>query len=344
VTLASFLGKQFIRVIQWNEPEPGILAFRFPMMDQEIENGGSLTVRESEMALFVNEGKIADVFSPGLYTLTTQNLPILTDLMNWSKDFQSPFKSDVYFFSTHLEIDQKWGTATPITLRDKEFGAIRFRAYGIYSYRIVDPRAFFTQVSGTRESYHVSDLEDQLRNTIIARMTDTFANSTFSYLDMTANMAALSTSVLDTIKPSFTALGLELTQFVVENISLPDELQKSLDQRIGMNMVGDLDKYSQFAAAQAMTTAAANPGGVAGLGIGLGAGAAMGQAMAGALHPAAAPSPSQNAVISSAAQSAESRDPRISSSAEAASTKFCIACGHTIPQRSVFCPDCGKPQ
>jgi hypothetical protein len=136
---------------------------------------------------FVDEGKIADVFPPGLYTLNTKNLPLLTDLKNWDKDFESPFKSDVYFFSTHLEIDQKWGTATPITLRDKEFGAVRVRAYGIYSYRIADPRTFFTQVSGTRESYHVSDLEDQLRNTIVARMTDIFANSTLSYLDMTAN-------------------------------------------------------------------------------------------------------------------------------------------------------------
>jgi len=327
VTLAQFLGKQFIRVIQWNEPEPGILAWRFPMMDQEIENGGSLTVRESEMAIFVNEGKIADVFGPGLYTLNTQNLPILTDLMNWARDFQSPFKSDVYFFSTHLEIDQKWGTATPITLRDKEFGAIRLRSYGIYTYRIADPRAFFTQVSGTRESYHVSDLEDQLRNTVVARMTDIFAASGLSYLDITANLPALSAKVSEQITPSFTALGIELTQFVVENVSLPDELQKSLDQRIGMNMVGDLDKYSQFAAAQAMTAAAANPGGTAGLGVGLGAGAAMGQAMAGAFHPAAAAPPSAAAPT-----------------AVAGATKFCMACGHSIPGQAAFCPDCGKPQ
>ena len=326
MTLAQFLGKQFIRVIQWNEPEPGILAWRFPMMDQEIENGGSLTVRESEMAIFVNEGKIADVFGPGLYTLNTQNLPILTDLMNWARDFQSPFKSDVYFFSTHLEIDQKWGTATPITLRDKEFGAIRLRSYGIYSYRIADPRTFFTQVSGTRESYHVSDLEDQLRNTVVARMTDIFAASGLSYLDLTANLPALSAKVTEQIKPNFTALGIELTQFVIENVSLPDDLQKSLDQRIGMNMVGDLDRYSQFAAAQAMTTAAANPGGTAGLGVGLGAGAAMGQAMAGAFHPAAAPAAAAAAPAASDA------------------TKFCIACGHSIPGHAAFCPDCGKPQ
>ena len=326
MTLAQFLGKQFIDVIQWNEPALGILAWRYPMLDQEIQNGGKLTVRESEMALFVDQGKIADVFAPGMYTLTTQNLPILTDLKNWAMDFESPFKSDVYFFSTHLEIDQKWGTATPITMRDKEFGAIRVRAYGIYSYRLVDPRLFFTQLSGTREVYYVADLEDQLRNTIIARMTDIFAASGLSYLDLTANEAALSAKVTEQIKPTFAALGLELTQFVVENVSLPEELQKTLDQRIGMNMVGDLDKYSQYAAAQAMTTAAANPGGVAGLGVGLGAGAAMGQAMAGAFHPAPAAAPDA------------------APAAVAGATKFCMACGHSIPQQAHFCPDCGKPQ
>jgi membrane protease subunit (stomatin/prohibitin family) len=293
MTLAQFLGKQFIDVIQWNEPGPGILSWRYPMLDQEIQNGGKLTVRESEMALFVDQGKIADVFGPGMYTLNTQNLPILTDLKNWDKDFESPFKSDVYFFSTHQEIDQKWGTATPITLRDKEFGAIRVRSYGIYSFRIADPRLFFTQVSGTRETYYVADLEDQLKNTIVARMTDIFATSGLSYLDMTANETALSAKVLDGIKPTFAALGLDLTQFVVENISLPDELQKSLDQRIGMNMVGDLDKYSQFAAAQAMNTAAANTGGAAGLGAGIGAGAAIGQVMSASLHaPPASAAPS----------------------------------------------------
>jgi membrane protease subunit (stomatin/prohibitin family) len=332
MTLSQFLGKQFIRVIQWNEPEADILVWRYPMMDQEIENGGSLTVRESEMAVFVNEGKIADVFGPGLYTLTTKNLPILTDLMNWSKDFQSPFKSDVYFFSTHLQIDQKWGTANPITIRDKEFGAVRVRAYGIYSYHITDPRTFFTQISGTRQTYHVSDLEDQLRNSIIARMTDIFASADTPFLDMTANEAALGSKILAQIQPTFTALGLELTQFVVENISLPDELQKALDQRIGMNIVGDIDKYTQYAAAQSMTIAAANTGGAAGIGAGLAAGAAMGQVMAGALHTAAPGPPKQ------------SLDGAPASVAAGSATKFCIECGHSIPAQAHFCPDCGKPQ
>ncbi|HEX3569348.1 MAG TPA: SPFH domain-containing protein [Acidobacteriaceae bacterium] len=327
--LSRFLGKQFIDVIQWNEPEPGILAWRYPMLDSEIQNGGQLTVRESEMAMFIDQGRIADVFGPGLYTLNTANLPILTDLKSWASDFESPFKSDVYFFSTHLQIDQKWGTATPITFRDAEFGAIRLRCYGIYAYRIADPRTFFTQISGTRQSYSVYELEDQLRNTIVARMTDIFANSGLKYLDMTANATVLQQKIFDDMKPSFAALGLELTQFLVENISLPDDLQRSLDQRIGMNIVGDLDKYTQFAAAQSMTVAAANTGGGAGIGMGLGAGAAIAQVMASTLHAQPA------AVVAVEPITVETAG---------TATKFCIACGHSIPQASHFCPDCGKPQ
>ncbi len=176
MTLISFLAKQFIDVIEWNEPEDGILTYRYPMQDLEIQNGGQLTVSESQMAAFVNEGRIADVFGPGLYTLNTRNLPILTDLMNWDKDFESPFKSEVYFFSTRLQMDQKWGTATSITIRDKEFGAVRLHCYGIYSYRIVDPRVFFNQVSGTRDVYFTADLDGQLRDTILANIAPIFAN------------------------------------------------------------------------------------------------------------------------------------------------------------------------
>src|ERR1700752_3465991 len=204
MSIRSFLSKQFIDVIQWTESEDGVLAYRYPMQDMEIQNGGKLTVRDSQMGAFFNEGRIADVFGPGLYTLNTHNLPLLTDLMNWDKQFESPFKSDVYFFSTHLQIDQKWGTATPITVRDKEFGAARVRGYGIYSYRIADPRTFFTQVSGTRQSYTVAELEDQLRNTIIARMTDVFSASEIAFLDMTANEAALGVKIADQVKPAFT--------------------------------------------------------------------------------------------------------------------------------------------
>src|SRR5580692_11433018 len=189
MSLRDFLEKQFIDVIQWTESDQDTLAWRFPMRDMEIQNGGQLTVSESQAAAFVNEGKIADIFGPGLHTLNTRNLPVLTGLMNWDKDFESPFKSEVYFFSTRQQIDQKWGTATPITIRDKEFGAVRLRCFGIYSYRISDPRLFFNQVSGTREVYFAADLEGQLRDTILATMTGAFATSNLAFLDLTANQA-----------------------------------------------------------------------------------------------------------------------------------------------------------
>jgi len=338
MTLRSFLSKQFIDVIAWNEPEDGILSYRYPMQDLEIQSGGQLTVSESQMAAFVNEGKIADVFGPGLHTLNTRNLPLLTDLMNWDKAFESPFKSEVYFFSTRLQIDQKWGTATPITIRDKEFGAVRLRCYGIYSYRVVDPRAFFTQIGGTRDSYHAAELEGQLRNTIIARMTEIFANSEVSFLDMAANQALLAAKIIELMKPTFAALGLGLDQFVVENISLPEELQKVFDQRIGMNMVGDLGRYTLYAAAESLDLSAANTSGAAGMGMGLGAGAAVAQVLSNALKPVGAGSPAQ------AASAATPALIEASPSSAAEATKFCIECGKSIPQRAHFCAECGKPQ
>lgn len=317
MSLGRFLAKQFIDVIQWNEPGDGMLAYRYPMQDMEIQTGGQLTVRESQLALFVDEGKIADVLKPGLHTLTTRNLPLLTDLKNWDKDFESPFKSDVYFFSTRLQMDQKWGTSTPITIRDKEFGAVRLRAFGIYSYRIVDPRAFFTQVTGTRESFYASELEGQLRNTIVARMTSSLANSHVSFLDMASRQTEMAQLIAEEAKPAFAALGLELNQFVIESISLPGELQEVMDQRIGVNLAGDLNQYAQFEAAQALKLAAANTGGAAAMGVGVGAGAAMAQTM---------------------------MRPVVAAAAVAAPARFCPQCGKPVPEHAKFCQECGKAQ
>ena len=330
MTFKQFLGKQFIDVLQWNEPEVGMLAYRYPMQDMEIQNGGQLTVRESQLAAFVNEGKIADVFGPGLHTLNTRNLPLLTDLLNWDKEFESPFKSDVYFFSTRLQIDQKWGTSTPITIRDKEFGAVRLRGYGIYSYKISDPRIFFTKVTGTRERYYATELEGQLRETIVARMTDILASSDVSFLDMAKNQAALGQKIAEQMKPAFAALGLELDQFVVESISLPEELTKVMDQRIGMSMAGDLGRFTQFEAAESLEEAATNTGGAAGMGVGLGAGAAMAQAVM-----------TQAKAASNGVSAANSTS---SGAATATGTRFCIECGKSIPGRAKFCPECGKAQ
>jgi len=324
----SFFSKQLIDVIEWTEPADGILAYRYPMEDMEIQNGGKLTVRESQMAVFVNEGRIADVFGPGLYTLSTETLPLLTDLLNWDKGFKSPFKSDVYYFSVRIQTGQRWGTATPITIRDQEFGAVRVRGYGIYAYRIANPKLFYQKVSGTRDIYQVSDLEGQLRNTIVARMTDSFAQSSVPFLDMAANQAELARKIAGNLEPSFAELGLMLETFVVENISLPDELQKRLDERIGMSMVGDMGKYSQYQAARSLPIAAANPGaGATGIAVGLGAGLTIAQTMTSALKADPAP----------AAPSSAAAPP-------ATDTKYCINCGKPIPRRSKFCPECGGAQ
>jgi membrane protease subunit (stomatin/prohibitin family) len=346
--LGSFLKKQFIDVIHWVEPEDGILAWRYPMQDMEIQNGAKLTVRESQMAAFVNEGRMADVFGPGLYTLNTQTLPLLTNLMNWDKMFQSPFKSDVYFFSTRVQTNQKWGTATPVTVRDKDFGAVRLRAYGIYSWRIADPRAFHTNVSGTRETYTVAEIEGQLRNTIIGRMTDTFAESQVPFLDMAANQVELGQKIADHIKPEFEKYGIVLDSFVVENLSLPEELQKRLDERIGMNMIGDMGKYTQFQVAQSMPIAAANEGagGTAALGAQLGIGVAMAQSMMGAFQQGGGMQPPQQpppggAPVAPAPPVTPAAGGAVPAGKE---TKFCMECGTTMPARAKFCPNCGTAQ
>ena len=281
--LFDFIAKQFVDVIHWTEPEDGILAYRFPMADMEIQYGAQLTVRETQMAMFVNEGKVADVFAPGRFELKTQTIPILTYLKNWDKFFESPFKSDVYFFSSRLQLDRKWGTPNPITIRDKEFGIVRLRAFGIYSYRLIDQQKFYTEVSGTREVYMVDDLDGQLRNTLIGSMTDMFADSNIPFLDMAANQDEFGARLKEKMLPVFERYGLALDSLVVQNVSLPEELQKVLDQRIGMNLVGDLGKYTQYQVANAIPTAAANEGGIAGAGAGLGAGIAMGQAMAASM-------------------------------------------------------------
>jgi membrane protease subunit (stomatin/prohibitin family) len=283
MALMDFIRKQFVDVIQWTEEGDGVLAMRYPMQDLEIQYGAQLTVRESQMAVFVNEGQIADVFSPGLYTLTTRTLPVLTYLKNWDKLFESPFKSDVYFFSTRLQLDCKWGTPNPITIRDKDFGMVRMRAFGIYSYRLVDARRFHSEISGTREQYSVADLDGQLRNLVISSMTDLFGEAGVPFIDMAANQDELGRQLKSKLESVFERYGLALDSFVVQNVSLPEELQKILDTRIGMNMIGDLGRYTQYQVATSIPLAAQNEGGIAGIGAGLGAGLGIGQAMTAAM-------------------------------------------------------------
>ena len=290
MALMDFIKKQFIDVIQWTEDDGATMAWRFPMADLEIQNGASLTVRESQMAVFINEGQVADVFGPGMYKLTTQTLPVLTYLKNWDKLFESPFKSDVYFFSTRQKIDRKWGTPNPITVRDKDFGMVRLRAFGIYAFHLVDPKAFHTAISGTVERYTSEELEGQLRNTIVGHIADIFGESGVPFIDMAANQTEFANALKAKMEPMFAGYGLALDSLNVQNVSLPEELQAMLDKRIGVNMMGGMQGYTQFQTAEAIPLAAQNEGGLAGLGAGVGVGFGMGQqiagAMAGALNPA----------------------------------------------------------
>ena len=288
MALMDFVKKQFIDIIEWTEAGDGTLAWRFPMADREIQNGASLTVRESQMAVFVNEGKVADVFGPGMYKLTTQTLPVLTYLKNWDKLFQSPFKSDVYFFSTRQQVDQRWGTTQPVTIRDKDFGAVRLRAFGNYAWRIADPKAFHTEISGTRDTYTVADIDGQLRALMLQHISDAVASSGIAFLDLAANQIEFASQLQHATAPAFEKLGLKLEAVTVQNVSLPEELQKILDQKIGMGMVGgDMGKFMQYQTAQAVPKfaegaagAGGGGGGVVGDAMGLGAGVALGQVMA----------------------------------------------------------------
>ena len=303
MALFDFIKKQFIDILQWTEDANGTLVWRFPMAEMEIQNGASLVVRESQIAVFVNEGQVADVFGPGTYKLTTQTLPVLTYLKNWDKLFESPFKSDVYFFSTRQQIDQKWGTPQPITIRDKDFGAVRLRAFGNYAYRVADPKRFHTEISGTRASYPASDLDGQLRGLVLQNISNAIAGSGLPFLDLAANQVMFADALAKELQPAFAKLGLQLEALTVQNLSLPEELQKILDQKIGMGMVGnDMGKFMQYQTAQAIPQFAAaagqagSGGSIAGDAMGLGAGMAMGQLLAqnlqsglGGMHAQAQP-------------------------------------------------------
>ncbi len=300
MALMDFIKKQFIDILEWTESGDGTLAWRFPMAGNEIQYGGSLTVRESQMAVFVNEGQVADIFGPGMHRLSTQTLPVLTYLKNWDKLFQSPFKSDVYFFSTRQQIDRRWGTSQPVTIRDKDFGAVRVRAFGNYAYRISDARLFHTSISGTRERYTLEDLDGQLRGLMLQHISDAVAQSGMPFLDLAANQIEFAVQLKEATAPEFAKLGLTLESVTVQNLSLPEELQKVLDQKIGMGMVGgDMGKFMQYQTAQAIPKFAEGAGGAGGGGsggsggsgvsgggsvvgdaIGLGAGVALGQVMA----------------------------------------------------------------
>jgi membrane protease subunit (stomatin/prohibitin family) len=285
----DFLSKQFVDVIDWVD-EPGTLAIRYPMADKEIQNGAQLTVRAGQTALFFNEGQLADAFLPGMYKLETANLPVLTALMNWDKGFASPFKADIYYYSQKEQTGLKWGTTQPITVRDKEFGPLRVRAFGSYSFRIESVPVFSAKMMGSLEKLTVGDIEPQLRGAIATAIASALGGGEIAFLDLAANQAMLSEKLKAAVEPAFAEWGLSCRSFFIESLSLPEEVQAHLDKASSMRVVGDLDRFVRFQSAEAIETAAGQSGGVAGAGAGMAAGMAIGQSMANGMGtPAAAP-------------------------------------------------------
>jgi membrane protease subunit (stomatin/prohibitin family) len=317
------LRGELIDIVEWVDDTPDTMVWRFPRHDNEIKNGAQLIVRESQTAAFVNEGQLADLFLfPGTYTLTTQNLPVLSTLRGWKYGFESPFKAEVYFVSMRTFTGRKWGTKNPIMLRDPEFGPTRLRAFGTFAVKVVQPATLLKEVVGTNARFSVEHVGEQLRDLIVARFADVLAESKIPLLDLAANYDELGKFVTAKIKDDFAAFGLEVVKLLVENISLPPAVEAAMDKRTSMGVIGDLHKYAQFQAATAMEKAAENPGGAGASGIGMGMGFAManqmgqmiGQSQQG--NPVVAPPPSPaTAPLSAPAPGGSGGPPPISQAA-----------------------------
>lgn len=289
--LFDAIRNEFIQIIEWLDDSSNTLVYRFPVHDQEIKMGAQLTVRENQVALFINEGEAADLFKPGRYELSTQNMPVMTTLRSWKYGFDSPFKAEVYFFNTRLFTDLKWGTQNPVMMRDAEFGMIRMRAFGTYAIRISDPKTFFQTVVGTQGLTTTEDILGQLRSTIVSHFSDIVAEAKIAALDLASSYRELATLAQKELAPQFAGYGLELSRFNIDNVSLPEEVEAAIDQRTKLGVFGDrLGQYAQMQTAESIKVAAANPGGLAGAGAGIGAGMAIGQTMAGAFNAPPAPS------------------------------------------------------
>lgn len=283
----DFLSGEFIDVIHWTDDTRDTMVWRFQREGHEIKYGAKLTVREGQAAVFVHEGQLADVFTPGLYMLETNNMPVMTTLQHWDHGFKSPFKSEIYFVNTTRFNNLKWGTKNPIMLRDPEFGPTRIRAYGTYTVRVSNPARFLQEIVGTDGEFTMDEISYQIRNIIVQEFSRAIAASGIPVLDMAANTADLGKLVAGAISQTVDEYGLTLPELYIENISLPPAVEKALDKRTSMGLAGDLGAYTQYSAAEAMTEAAANPsgGGGMGAGLGMGMGMAMAQQMSGQPGP-----------------------------------------------------------
>ena len=274
------LRGELVDIVEWLDDSRDVMVWRFPRYQNEIKNGAKLVVRESQTAVFVDEGRIADVFKPGTYDLATKNLPILGTLKGWKYGFESPFKAEVYFVNTRLFPEFKWGTQNPVIVRDPELGPVRLRAFGSYAVRVVDPAAFLRELAGTDAMFKTEEVAEFLRNVVVGRMSNALGSSGIALLDLAGKLDLVGARLGDALNAECKTMGVEFAKFVVENVSLPPEVEQALDKRSQMGVLGDLGRYTQFQAANALEAAAKNPGGAAGAGMGLGAGVALGQAMA----------------------------------------------------------------
>ncbi len=356
--LFDFIKSQFIEVIEWTDNSSNVMVYRFPVENKEIKMGAQLTVRESQMAVFVDEGQLTDVFAPGSYTLDTRNLPVLTKLKSWKYGFNSPFKSEVYFVNTRQFTNCKWGTTNPVMMRDAEFGMLRMRMFGTYSFKVVDPSVFLREVFGTASLFTVEGITGQLKSKIVSGISDLLAEAAVPALDLASKydeIAAMSRNKLDS---AFSELGLTLSSLVIENISLPEEVEKVLDKRTSMGIIGDsLNQYTKYQAAESIRDAAQNSGGAAGAGVGLGAGMGLGNMFAEAFS-AGQQKPAEPKTANANPQEPGTIKCSACGAQLTAQAKFCIdcgtkvppavikcaGCGNELPGGSKFCPECGQKQ
>ncbi len=359
--LFNFIKSQLIEVIEWTDDSKDTMVYRFPVENKEIKMGAQLTVRESQVAVFVDEGMIADVFTPGRYTLDTANMPVITKLKSWKHGFNSPFKSEIYFVNTKQFTNCKWGTTNPIMKRDADFGMVRIRMFGVYSFKVSDAQAFLKEVFGTSSYFTVDGITGQLKSSIVSGVADLMAETAIPALDLAMRYVEIGDLSKDRLQEKFNNLGLTLVSISVENISLPPEVEAMMDKRTSMGILGDsLNQYTKYQAAEAMREAAQNPGGIAGAGIGLGAGVGIGNVYAEALRQNVAPvtpqAPQAPQAPAQAAPAAATTKCSSCGAGMAAGAKFCIECGTKVtsvslkcsncggdfPENSKFCPECGQ--
>lgn len=355
----DFIKGQFIEVIEWLD-DKGVLVHRFEAYDNAIKMGAKLVVRESQAAIFVNEGQLADVFGPGTYTLSTQNMPVLTALRSWKYSFNSPFKADVFFVNTANFTDLKWGTTNPVIMRDADFGMVRIRGFGNYAIKVGDPAVFLREIFGTKKEFTTDGITGFLKTIIVSGLSDLLGESKIPVADLASSYDELGEQAAARLQPKFESMGLRLTSLTIENISLPEEVEKMIDRRSSMNALGNMDTYMKFQTAEAIRDAANNEGsGGAGLGAGMGAGMAIGQMMGQMFQPqqqqtAAASASQQQAqqqqqtaagIPCSNAGCAHVLDPTEKFCAECGSPRsqkrFCTQCGHELSASAKFCSDCG---